>query len=434
MKDRQWRNLIKDIKNQRCILMLGAGLSTFQDEPLLEVFSKYLIKELEEESIPYEKDSIATLPYVAQRFMTIPDIRRIDLEDEAIAFFKEHTKVIPKIFKSLAKLPFHLIINAAPDNFMQQALLENGRKTVHALHYNFKKDRDEKVPLFSAEQVLIYNLYGSLKDAESLVFTEKEKGELIKNILQGTPAVPHKIVSEFDDRKTYLFLGCDIRDKRFHLLLESLQIKNSNSSYAPDFENYPLSKVTKSFYDDSYNFRFIEDQVAGFVEELVRRYEEENENKSTDTRPAKAKKVVLLYDDKDIVYKDELLKHLSELERNNYLDVWEKGHIDFGTDIEATFQEQLASAEFILCLMSADFLASNQFFELEIPKLMEQKKADLKVFPILIRAADLEEGEWNQFSILPTNRKPVNSEFWNSPDDAYQQIISELKTNILPNV
>lgn len=432
MKDRQWRTLIKDIQNQRCILMLGPGLSTVNGEPLTEAFSKHLVSELNEESIPFVPQATANLAYIAQRFMTIPDIRRIDLEDEAITFFKEQTQEIPEIFQLICKLPFHLIINTTPDDFMRKALLSEGTQAVHFLHYNFKKDRDEKIPPFSSEEVLIYNLFGSIEDPESLIFTKKERVEFMKNLVRGNPPVPHKIISEFDDRKTYLFLGFNIEDWQFRLplLLDGLQIENLNSGYAPDLDNYPISNITKSFFEDCYRFRFVENKVLEFIKELVKRYQKETLKDKVAASPPKAKKMVMLYSDKDVSYRDELLKHLSELERNNFLDIWHKGNIDFGADIEATTMEKLEEAELVFCLMSADFLSSQDFFEFEIPKILERKKEGLKIFVVLIRSIDFEAGEWKNFPVLPANKKPVNTNFWNTPDDAYQQIIQDLKKNI----
>ncbi len=430
MKDRQWRTLVKDIQNQRCILMLGPGLSMVKGEPLTEAFSKHLVSELKEESIPFEQQAVANLPYIAQRFMTIPDIRRIDLEDEAITFFKEQTKEVPEIFQLLSKLPFHLVVNTTPDNFMQKALLEEGTQQAHFLHYNFKKDRDEKIPPFSSDEVLVYNLFGSIDDPESLIFTKKERVEFIKNVVRGNPPIPHKVISEFDDRKTYLFLGFNIEDWRFPLLLDSLQIENLNSGYAPDLENYPISNITKSFFEDCYRFRFVENKVLEFVKELVGRYQEEATEEKIASTPQKAKKMVVLYSDKDESYRDEFLKHLSELERNNYLEIWHKGKIEYGSDVEEMTTTKLEEAELVCCLMSADFLSSEKIFEFEMPIILERKKEGLKIFLTLIRSSDIEEGEWKNFPILPSNKNPVNSSFWNSTDDAYQQIVQDLKNNI----
>ncbi len=427
MKDRHWRNLIKDIQNQRCILLLGPGISTVKDEPLIEAFSKYLVEELETESIAYEKSAVANLSYIAQRFMTIPDIRRIDLEDEAVSFFKKQTTEVPGVFNLLAKLPFYLIINSTPENFMGTALNEAGRLEVHSLHYNFKKDRDQTIPAFSKEQPLIYHLFGSQEDPESMVFTEKEQVEFMKNVVRDNPSIPHKITSEFDDRKTYLFLGFDIEDWRFPLLLDSLQIESLNSSYAPEVVQYPVSKITKSFFEDCYRFRFIENNVAEFVKELVSRFDEESEPETKASQPDHATKFVILYAEKDEAHRDELIKHLSDLERNKYIEIWHKGKIEFGDEVETVINEKLDEAEVVLFLISADFLSSNDIFEAQIPKALQRKEAGVKSFPILIRAADFENSEIGKLPLLPLNKKAVNSDFWNSTDEAYQQIVSELK-------
>lgn len=430
MKDRHWKNLIKDIQNQRCILMLGPGLSTVNGELLVVAFSKHLVAELESESVSFEKNAITNLSYIAQRFMTIPDIRRIDLEDEAVSFFKENTKEVPESFKLLAKLPFHLIINTTPENFMVKALKEEGRLQSQFLHYNFKKDRDKEVPAFSADQSLVYNLFGTDEDPESMVFTEKEQVEFMKNVVRDNPSIPHKITSQFDDRKTYLFLGFDVEDWRFPLLLDSLQVESKNASYAPRYEDFPVDKVTKSFFEDCYRFRFVENNVLEFVQEMVDRYKKEFDDNTATLQSVPAKKVVILHADKDEGYRDELIKHMSDLERNKLVEIWHKGLIDFGDDVAVAITEKLKEAEVVLFLMSADFLASDSFFDFEIPITLARKAEGLKLFPILIRTTDFENSELGKLPVLPLNKKAVNSDFWNSPDDAYRQIISELKNNL----
>ena len=154
MKERQWRNLIRDIQQQRCILMLGPGLSLAGKEPLLESFSEHLTQELKSESIPFDEKSSKVLPYIAQRFMSIPDIRRIDLEDEAVGFFEKHTKEIPEWFMQLARLPFQLVINTTPEQYMFRALKKQGILGAVSLHYNFKKSVDVSIPEFSSDTPL----------------------------------------------------------------------------------------------------------------------------------------------------------------------------------------------------------------------------------------------------------------------------------------
>ena len=433
MKDRHWKNLIKDIQNQRCILMLGPGLSTINGEPLVEAFSKYLVSELESESIPYEKNAVTNLPYIAQRFMSIPDIRRIDLEDEAVSFLKKNTIEIPEVFKLLAKVPFHLIINTTPENFMLRALKETGRTQPQALHYNFKKDRDNAVPSFSSDQTLVYNLFGSEADPESMVFTEKEQVEFMKNVVRDNPSIPHKITSEFDDRKTYLFLGFNIEDWRFPLLLDSLQIESLNSSYAPDYEKFPVSKITKSFFEDCYRFRFIENNVIEFIEEMVERFEQEADGTIEANQPEQVRKIVLLYAEKDESYRDELIKHMSDLERNQFIEIWHKGKIEYGEEVSEKISEKLQEAEVVLFLISADFLSSDEIFDFEIPKALARKEEGVKLFPILIRTTDFENSELGKLLVFPQNKKAVNSDFWNTPDEAYQQIVTELKNTLFNN-
>ena len=100
LSNRQWGNLLKDIERQRCILLLGPRLALGIDqegkEPLVELLAMHLSEELRTEGISFDANASRDLSYIAQRFMTIPKIRRIDLEDEAIAFLPTISESIPR--------------------------------------------------------------------------------------------------------------------------------------------------------------------------------------------------------------------------------------------------------------------------------------------------------------------------------------------------
>ncbi|MCB0535644.1 MAG: hypothetical protein KDD14_25795, partial [Saprospiraceae bacterium] len=96
LSDRQWKNLARDLQQQRCILFLGSRLlaAPGSDATMNERLAVHLAGILDQEGISYEKDAAQRLHYIAQRFLAIPKIRRIDLEDEVLEFYRQHPPVI----------------------------------------------------------------------------------------------------------------------------------------------------------------------------------------------------------------------------------------------------------------------------------------------------------------------------------------------------
>jgi hypothetical protein len=85
LTERRWLNLTRNLRQQRCVLFLGDRLISRSDAdatPVSDLLSLHLAEVLKEEGISFQQAAVANLPYVAQRFLSVPKMRRLDLEDE----------------------------------------------------------------------------------------------------------------------------------------------------------------------------------------------------------------------------------------------------------------------------------------------------------------------------------------------------------------
>ena len=90
---------------------------------------------------------------------------------------------------------------------------------------------------------------------------------------------------------------------------------------------------------------------------------------------------------------NELEKHLSLLQRQRLITAWHDRHILPGTDWAQAIDEHLERASVILLLISADFLASDYCYGIEMQRALERHQAnEARVIPILLRPVDLERG------------------------------------------
>ena len=100
------------------------------------------------------------------------------------------------------------------------------------------------------------------------------------------------------------------------------------------------------------------------------------------------------YAHKDEAFRNELEKHLSLLRRQGLITAWHDRHILPGTDWAQAIDEHLERASVILLLISADFLASDYCYGLEMQRALERHQAnEARVIPILLRPVD-----WNKRS------------------------------------
>src|SRR5712691_1536086 len=95
--------------------------------------------------------------------------------------------------------------------------------------------------------------------------------------------------------------------------------------------------------------------------------------------------VFICYSRKDERWKDRLVSHLSFLERQGLLEIWNDSRIHAGEDWKAGIDSALNSAKAAVLLVSADFLTSDFIQTVELPRLLERRaKEGLVAFPVIV--------------------------------------------------
>jgi energy-coupling factor transporter ATP-binding protein EcfA2 len=136
--------------------------------------------------------------------------------------------------------------------------------------------------------------------------------------------------------------------------------------------------------------------------------------------------------------RDELEKHLSVLKRENVITNWHDRKIELGTDWARRIDEHIDSAEIILLLVSANFLASDYCCGVEMKRAFERHRArTARVIPIILRPCEWAETELGALQVLPSGARPVTK--WHDQDDALhdvakglRQIVAELRRGTTP--
>jgi hypothetical protein len=423
---RQWNNLVEALKNGSCVVLLGPAISTAEDgvPPLSHQFAENLIKELDKEKISYDKKYSDNLTYIMQRFTTIPNVAPSDPGYEAKKFYESHKGKFNSIQKTLAELPFNLIINTSPDDSIFHAFKQAGKFEAMYAYYNYRKEQKyEFAASTDKEAPLIFNLFGHYENAMSLVLTESDQVEFMKNVIRDQPPLPPKLIGQLDSHKTYLFLGFDWEQWNLRLLLEGLNLQREAQVLAHSRSDVPLRDMTRDFYQSSFQFSFITDNILTFVQELQQKFNAENKEETTTQ-----KSVYIVSDPKDESFRDELAKNLKPLA----LDIKHEGTIDPGTDREEAIKEGINKADIILLMVSADFLASDDLYKTEWPlTLKRQQEGKCQVIPIITRAC-----EWQQLAeltqmpiILPRKGLEIGKAIsaWEDSDEAYSRIVKEIQ-------
>jgi hypothetical protein len=131
--------------------------------------------------------------------------------------------------------------------------------------------------------------------------------------------------------------------------------------------------------------------------------------------------VFFCYSHKDEKLRDKLEKHLSLLKREGLIAGWHDRKISAGNEWKGQIDKHLDSARIILLLVSAEFVASDYCYDIEMRRAMERHEAgDARVIPIILRPCDWHSAPFGKLQALPKDAKPVAD--WKSQDHAFNDI------------
>src|SRR5690348_12620457 len=106
----------------------------------------------------------------------------------------------------------------------------------------------------------------------------------------------------------------------------------------------------------------------------------------------------------------KLERHLGLLKRQGLVSLWHDRLISSGADWTEAIDTHLERASVILLLVSADFLASDYCYSIEMQRALERDAAgEARIIPILVRPVDWKSAPFAHLQALPTDAKPIAS-------------------------
>jgi tetratricopeptide (TPR) repeat protein len=139
--------------------------------------------------------------------------------------------------------------------------------------------------------------------------------------------------------------------------------------------------------------------------------------------------VFFSYSHGDEKLKNDLLKHLSVMQHQKVISAWHDRKIGAGGEWAKEIDSHLESARIILLLVSADFLASDYCYDIEMKCAMERHElAEACVIPVILRPADWSRAVFAKLKALPRDGKPVTS--WQNPDEAFADVAVGIREEV----
>jgi hypothetical protein len=132
------------------------------------------------------------------------------------------------------------------------------------------------------------------------------------------------------------------------------------------------------------------------------------------------------YSHRDEELRKKLEDHLAFLRWNGMIAEWHDRNIDVGDEWAKEIDRNLTSADVILLLVSASFIASHYCWSVEMKKALERHdKGEAKVIPVILRACSWHTTPFAKIQAAPTNAKPVTS--WSDPDEALYDVARKIE-------
>jgi hypothetical protein len=140
--------------------------------------------------------------------------------------------------------------------------------------------------------------------------------------------------------------------------------------------------------------------------------------------------VFISYSQKDDHLCDELLLHLAMMRRQGLVREWYDRRVDPGADRLATIEAEIERSEAVVLLVSADFIASDTCYDVEMRRACAKHEGgEGVVIPVIVRMCEWSYAPFARFSALPTDGKAVTS--WPNRDEAWYDVTSGIRRAIV---
>lgn len=142
---------------------------------------------------------------------------------------------------------------------------------------------------------------------------------------------------------------------------------------------------------------------------------------------ARPLRVFISYSHRDDAWREKLERHLSLLKRQGIFDVWHDQRLVGGEDWAHSIAEELNGADIVLLLVSADFIASDYCFGLEMKTALEREsRGEARVVPVIVRPCDWHSAAFAECQALPADGEPVATHP-DGEDQAFTKVAQSLR-------
>lgn len=268
----EWDDLIDEIRFEKCVLIVGPDLISFENQQtLFQVLSQQL------KADDKFKDHLDVGPQYVFEHEELLQLNPGKKDTSLYRFFREFYQSRTEFdepFAKIARLPFHLIISLLPDTRLSTAFDNIDRD--HQFGYYVPTDRllDVKPP--TQKNPLIYNIIGTLDPPESVI-TFDHLFNYLQGILGARP-LPVQLAKALKEATSFLFLGVHFEKWYMQMLLRVFIPRDSTNGKISKYSIIRAEQANdvSTFIARRLELDFLPVEPMDFLNELYRRFQEKN--------------------------------------------------------------------------------------------------------------------------------------------------------------
>jgi len=174
-------------------------------------------------------------------------------------------KINLDVMQKLAHIPFPLFISVSPDTVLKQIFEDNNWE--HDFGYYKKNEVSKKVNPPSKTKPLIYNIFGTYEDEDSLIFSNNALLEFMFSVF-GTKTLPDDILHLLRNSTHFLFIGLKFDKWYMRPLLKLLEMNMAGKSFIQYASIQNLNKPVITFCEKNFTIEFVQNNPMSFVDKL----------------------------------------------------------------------------------------------------------------------------------------------------------------------
>ncbi|MBK7871947.1 MAG: SIR2 family protein [Saprospiraceae bacterium] len=206
-------NLAEDIREQKCVLLIGPEV--------VQIDNKSLIRHVHEALLENNTNDILYYYVQDSLFLFRDENAKLDAPRQIKKIYK-NLEFTSDIYKKILEIPFHLIISLNPDTYLADAASGEQFGVNHNFRFfRFNGEASDEVPEATKECPLIYNLCGCVNEDESLILDYEDLFQVLR-IALGPDGLPNNLRKKLKEARSFLFLGFDFEKWYSQLLLQLL--------------------------------------------------------------------------------------------------------------------------------------------------------------------------------------------------------------------